>query len=86
MNFEENIVRQSLTKGAVACLWSRWKSVQFFGKPRYPQIPVLNDELFDLRADPTEHNDLIAQDVDVASKLSADVRRQLSLHGRSVGN
>jgi arylsulfatase A-like enzyme len=86
MNFEENVARQSLSKGAVASLWSHWKSVQFFGKPRYPDIPVLNNELFDLRADPTEHNDLIAQEVDVASKFSADVRRQLALHGRSLEN
>lgn len=86
MNFEENNVRESLTTGAVAALRSRWKSVQFFGKPRYPDIPVLQNELFDLRADPSEHNNLVAADADVAATFSAEVRRQLSLHGRNVGN
>jgi hypothetical protein len=84
MNFEQNNVRQPLTTGTVACLWSHWKYVQFFGRPRYPDIPVLQDQLFDLTADPSERNNLLAEDPDVASACSADIRRQLSLHGGSA--
>jgi arylsulfatase A-like enzyme len=86
MNFEENPAWQSLTIGAVAALRSRWKFVQFFGKPRYPHIPVLQNQLFDLSADPGEHNDLAAADADIASAFSAEIDQQISLHGRSVGN
>jgi len=86
MNFEENNDRAPLTTGTVSALRSHWKSVQFFGTPRYPDIPVLQNQLFDLRTDPTEHNNLVAADADVAAAFSAEVRRQLSLHGRGVGN
>jgi arylsulfatase A-like enzyme len=84
MNFEQNNVWQPLTTGTVACLRSHWKYVQFFGRTRYPDIPVLQDQLFDLTADPGERNNLLAEDPDVASACSADIRRQLSLHGGSA--
>ncbi len=81
MNFEQNKDWQPLTTGAVACLQSHWKLVEFFGHIRYPHIPVLQPELFDLRADPSERQNLISAHPDVASTLSEEVRRQLSLHG-----
>ena len=54
MNFEENHRRSALTTGSVAVIEGPWKLVRYTGALHYPQMPHLDDELYDLLSDPGE--------------------------------
>jgi arylsulfatase A-like enzyme len=84
-NFEENSYHKALSTGAVAVLRENWKLVRFLGDPRYPNMPLLQDQLFDLRKDPLEHDNLISRHHDVEAALSAEIDKQIALHGGAVG-
>ena len=86
MSFEENRSHAKLATGSVAILSGNWKFVRFFGEPRYPEIPVLHDKLFDLQADPHEYSDVSNFHPDIARDLSAVIDQQLSLTGGAVGD
>jgi arylsulfatase A-like enzyme len=84
-NFEENAYHEPLRTGAIAVLQQHWKFVRFLGDPRYPKMPHLQDQLFDLQADPHEHNNLALVRPDVEVAMSAETDNQIALHGGAVG-
>jgi arylsulfatase A-like enzyme len=85
MNFEENRSHMPLATGAIAALRSHWKLLRFFGDPRYPHVPLLKNQLFDLRTDPHEHADLESAQPGIAAELSSAIDEQLARHGGAVG-
>ncbi len=84
MNFEENSSRDRLSTGSVAALHSNWKFVRFLGKPIYPDEPPLRDQLFDLRIDPQEHQNVASEHPDITAALSGEISGQLSIHGGPI--
>jgi arylsulfatase A-like enzyme len=84
MNFEQNKSRGRLTTGSVAALRWNWKLVRFFGEPKYPNMPKLQTQLFDLAEDPHERKNLASMRPDVAAALSAQIDAQLAVHGNAV--
>jgi arylsulfatase A-like enzyme len=84
MNFEENNRRGRLTTGSVAALRSNWKLVRFLGKPKYPNMPELQIQLFDLAEDPHEQRNLASVHSDIVGTLSDQVDAQLALNGIAV--
>lgn len=85
MNFEENVTTAPLQTGVVATLHANWKYVKFLGNPRYPNKPVLRNQLFDLAKDPGELSDVSLAHPDIAAALAAQIDRQLELHGGATG-
>jgi len=70
MNFEENSRCGALAKGAVAAIEGRWKLIHYMGALRYPLMPHLQDELYDVQADPHElHNLLSAEPLEARHLL-----------------
>jgi hypothetical protein len=85
MNFEQNPSRGRLSTGSVSAIWSHWKFVKFMGKPRYEGMPKLQDQLFDIAADPQEHLNLAASYPKLVAVLSGEIDHQLALHGAETG-
>jgi arylsulfatase A-like enzyme len=85
MSFEQNQSRSRLANGAVAALWSRWKLVRFIGVSRYPNMPLLETQLFDIANDPLEEHNIATAHPDVVSALSAQIEEQLAHEGGAVG-
>jgi len=84
MNFEQNDSRGPLTTGTIAALQSNWKLVRFFGKPRYSNMPRLQTQLFDLAEDPHEHRNVASIHSDVVAVLTAQIDKQLAIHGNAT--
>jgi len=85
MSFEQNKSRGRLSTGSVAAIRDNWKLVRFLGTPRYPKMPRLGAELFDLATDPREQQNLAATHPDLVAGLSTQIDEQLESHGGPVG-
>lgn len=81
MNFEENPRRSALTVGAVAVIDGQWKLVHVMGALHYPLMPRLNDELYDLSADPLELTNRLREEPSKTERLRALIESQLAQHG-----
>lgn len=85
MNFEENSRDAKLTIGALAVVQGPWKLIHYTGRLHYPDMPLLQDELYNLADDPHETADLAAQFPDVKERLRALADAGLARHGGRVG-
>ena len=77
MNFQQSKRLGPLDTGTVAMLEGRWKYVHYFGKIHYPFIPPLEDELYDLAADPHEGSNQIAAQPHIAGRMRREIEVQL---------
>ena len=84
MNFEENRFASQLTTGSVAVIDGGWKLVHFLGNLRYALMPELHDELYDLRTDPSELENLAAANPVETHQLRNLIDAQLAIRGRAV--
>jgi len=84
MNFEQNPKRAPLTKGSVAVVEGDWKLIHYMGALRYPLMPVLQDELFDLSSDSGELHNLIAVNPAMAMQLGRLISEGLESHGGAL--
>jgi arylsulfatase A-like enzyme len=84
MNFEQNPRRAPMTKGSVAVVEGDWKLIHYMGALRYPLMPSLQDELFDLSVDSGELHNLIAVKPAVATQLGRLVTQGLESHGGAL--
>jgi arylsulfatase A-like enzyme len=84
-NFEQNRSCDRLTTGAVAVRNGDWKLTRFLGTPRYPGMPVLKTQLFDVAKDPGELVDVADDHPDVVASLSKAIDEQLARYGGSRG-
>ncbi len=85
MNFEENRRRDALETGSVAIIDGRWKLIHYMGKLNYPDMPQLDDELFDVVSDPAETTNLAARNPEEVRYLKGLISAQLELHGGPMG-
>jgi arylsulfatase A-like enzyme len=85
MNFEQNRSRDRLATGSVAVRSDDWKLVRFLGTPRYPGMPVLKTQLFDVAKDPGEQIDIAALHPDVVASLSKEIDEQMERRGGPLG-
>ena len=81
MNFMMNSRFGPLRTGTVAMIDGRWKYVHYRGYAPSAALPALQDELYDLEADPYEEYNVIAQQVDIAANMKAAIALQLQIHG-----
>lgn len=81
MNFEENPRRSALTTGSVAVIDGPWKLVHFEGALRYPQMPQLRDELYNLAVDPRELRNRISEEATEAQRLRNVISLELAQRG-----
>ena len=81
MNLEESPRSGALATGSVAMLDGQWKYVHYFGDIRYPYMPPLQDELYDLSADPWETSNQRALQADVAARMQREIEARLREHG-----
>jgi arylsulfatase A-like enzyme len=84
MNFEENPRHAALTTGSVAVIEGQWKLVHYMGRLRYPLMPKLHDELYDLAADPAERTNLASEQPQEVARLRGLIDAQLAHHGAAV--
>ena len=84
-NFEENRSYGALTTGATTVLRSNWKYVHFLGDPRYPNMPRLQDQLFDLQADPHEGVNLALAQREIVANMQSLIDEQIARHGGDTG-
>jgi len=84
MSFDQSRAYATLGTGSVAAVTGRWKLVRYLGRPRYPYMPALEPQLFDLAADPGETRNLAPAVPDVARELSTQIDRELALHGAAL--
>jgi len=84
MNFEQNPRFAALKTGSVAVIRGKWKLIHYLGKPHYPYMPPLHDELYDVLADPDERTSLAAQQPAVLEQLQALIDTALARHGGRV--
>jgi arylsulfatase A-like enzyme len=74
-----------LQTGTVAMIDGRWKYVHYRGYAPSAALPALQDELYDLEADPYEEHNVIAQQVDIAAHMKAAIALHLRIHGGRRG-
>jgi arylsulfatase A-like enzyme len=84
MNFEENHRRSALTTGSVAVIEGPWKLVRYTGALHYPQMPHLDDELYDLLSDPGETTNRASDEPAKLERLRELVTLELDRHGGNV--
>jgi arylsulfatase A-like enzyme len=84
MSFEQNVSHAQLANGSVAALRGRWKLVRFIGRSRYPKMPVLQTQLFDVINDPSELRNVASSNVDVVQELSDRIDEKLAQSGGAV--
>jgi arylsulfatase A-like enzyme len=84
MNFEENSRCGELSKGAVAAIEGRWKLIRYMGALRYPLMPQLDDELYDVQADPHELTNRVTAEPAEAGHLRALLQGKLQQYGRPL--
>jgi len=80
MNFEESHALGRLDTGSVAILEDHWKLVRFIGELHYPNMPVLETQLFDLAADPSEGHNLAKERPDVVTRLLSKLDAEYARH------
>jgi arylsulfatase A-like enzyme len=83
MNFEQAPRHGALRTGSVAVILDSWKLVHYIGHPHYPDMPPLQDALYDLSHDPGELANLIAREPARAGELRALIDMQLARYGRA---
>jgi arylsulfatase A-like enzyme len=81
MNFEQNPKRAALATGSVAVREGDWKLIHYMGALRYPLMPPLQDELFDLSVDTGELHNLTLVKPNVAAELRRLISDGLERHG-----
>lgn len=84
MNFEENHRRSALTTGSVAVIEGPWKLVRYTGALHYPQMPHLDDELYDLLSDPGETANRASDEPTELEHLRGLVTLELNRYGGTV--
>jgi arylsulfatase A-like enzyme len=85
MNFEENSDSAALTTGALAVVQGSWKLIRYLGPLHYPNMPPLQDELYDLSSDPHETTNRAADSTAVHERLSELAAAELARHGGASG-
>jgi arylsulfatase A-like enzyme len=85
MNFEENSDSAALTTGALAVVQGSWKLIRYLGPLHYPNMPPLQDELYDLSSDPGETTNRAADSTAVHERLSELAAAELARHGGASG-
>jgi arylsulfatase A-like enzyme len=86
MNFEQNASRGRLSTGSVGALHGHWKLVRFFGEPRYPHMPRLEAQLFDIASDPNEMRNVATAHPEIVTRLSAQIDEKLRLYGGAISD
>jgi arylsulfatase A-like enzyme len=81
MNYEQSRSWTALATGSVAALQGPWKLVRFFGQPRYPHIPALTTQLFDLGSDPAEAHNVASAHPQEVTSLSSQIDAMLGRYG-----
>lgn len=84
MNFQQSKRLGPLDTGTVAMVEGRWKYVHYFGRINYPFMPPLEDELYDLGADPHEWHSLAQSNPAVASRMRSAIEAKLAQKGRRL--
>jgi arylsulfatase A-like enzyme/uncharacterized membrane protein YhaH (DUF805 family) len=84
MNFQQSSRLGTLDTGTLAMMDGRWKYVHYFGAIRYPHLPQLKDELYDLSTDPWETQNQMPARPDVAAKMKRVIETRLAQHGGRV--
>lgn len=84
MNFEQNPRFAALRTGSVAVVDGRWKLIHYLGRLRYPFMPPLRDELYDVVSDPGERDNLAARQPAVVRRLLGLIDTALAQHGGRV--
>jgi arylsulfatase A-like enzyme len=84
MNFEQNPRFSRLANGVVAVVSGHWKLVHYLGQLHYPQMPPLQDALFDLAVDPAESMNVASAQPAITAQLRALIDDQLAQHGRAL--
>ncbi|HEY5897075.1 MAG TPA: sulfatase-like hydrolase/transferase [Burkholderiales bacterium] len=84
MNFQQSRRLGPLDTGSVAMLEGRWKYVHYFGKINYPHSPPLEDELYDLAADPHETANQVADQAELAERMRRRIEAELAHHGGRI--
>lgn len=84
MNFEENHFRSALGTGSLAVIDGHWKLVQYLGALHYPQMPPLNDELYDLLSDPGETTNRASDQAGEVKYLRNLGALELARHGGAL--
>ena len=84
MSFEQNDSRSRLVDGAVAVLQHNWKLVRFLGTSRYPNMPPLQTQLFDIANDPLELRNIADEHADILNSLSGKIDERLASAGAAV--
>jgi len=85
VNFEQNRSTARLRTGSVAALRGDWKLMRYFGSPRYPDMPKLSTQLYNVKMDPQEQHDMADLRPDLVTQLSRDIERKLEEYGQPVG-
>jgi len=84
MNFQQSRRLGPLDTGTVAMLEGRWKYVHYLGRINYPHMPALEDELYDLAADPHEMANQAADQAEVAERMRREIEAKLAQHGGRI--
>jgi arylsulfatase A-like enzyme len=84
MNFEENVADGQLKNGSIALMRDGFKLVRFFGTLRYPDMPELTTQLFNLQSDPEEQHNLAADHPDIVKALSAVMDADFAKHAGAI--
>lgn len=66
-----------LTGGAIALVRGRYKLVHYFGAVRYPDMPPLHDEFYDVVSDPTEDRDIKGTLPEIEAEMLKAIRDQI---------
>jgi arylsulfatase A-like enzyme/predicted secreted protein len=84
MSFEQNPRHAALRTGSVAVIEGRWKLVHYMGALHYPFMPRLQDELYDLSADPAERVNRAAEEPAEVQHLRGLIDAELARRGKPV--
>lgn len=84
MNFQQSKRLGPLETGSVAMFQGRWKYVHYFGKIHYPYMPVLEDALYDLAADPRETRNQITTEAQLAGRMRREIDAKLAQHAGPI--
>ena len=84
MNLEQSGSRSELNPGTVGMIEGRWKYVHYWGLHQYPMLPSLEDSLHDLKADPGEDTNRVADQPAVAVRMLGRIQAQLRENGRAL--
>ncbi|HUN74988.1 MAG TPA: sulfatase-like hydrolase/transferase [Steroidobacteraceae bacterium] len=83
MNFEQSYRYGTLKNGSVAAIDGNWKLIHYMGTLRYPFMPRVHDELYDLSVDRAELRDVAAAHPSEVRKLRASINAELAAHGNA---